>query len=271
MLSRSVLLVLLLILATWLLFHTNSKEALSTRIIGGRTVDWKQRYPWFVSLGQSWKSPSCGGSLITKDCVLTAAHCIFFNQPSHVRIGATEVRKVKAAISHPKFTGQLDQKGGAYDIGILFLENPSAQQPVGLTRSPPAHGSDVTIIGKGLMQPNMTNEDLIKFNAPRLQEARMKINVTNCPLVTTKHVPSLLGFICLVSEDQGGCNGDSGGPAIQWKDNVPYVAGVTSNGKPGCGKVQKKTFSVLYTSVPHHMKWIETTVARHSKYPLRIV
>lgn len=50
-----------------------------TRIVGGAPVEEPSRYPWFTRIvgGSSpgAKSGACGGALIARDLVLTAAHC----------------------------------------------------------------------------------------------------------------------------------------------------------------------------------------------------
>jgi secreted trypsin-like serine protease len=51
--------------------------------------------------------------------------------------------------------------------------------------------------------------------------------------VSVKHHEPYLDFTCLTSPSSGACNGDSGGPVILWKNDIPYVFGVTSFGIPG--------------------------------------
>jgi secreted trypsin-like serine protease len=50
-----------------------------TRIVGGDSVKEPSRYPWFTrvigGLDDGGSLDACGGALIAKDLVLTAAHC----------------------------------------------------------------------------------------------------------------------------------------------------------------------------------------------------
>jgi hypothetical protein len=89
----------------------NGITTTSTRIIGGTTAHWAKSYPWFVRLDKNYNSTNtCGGSLITKDCVLTAAHCVEDIKPTQVRIGQDELRNVSKVIMHPNFQENTQQR-----------------------------------------------------------------------------------------------------------------------------------------------------------------
>ncbi|EEC05219.1 serine protease desc1, putative, partial [Ixodes scapularis] len=45
------------------------------RIVGGRPAEARE-FPWIVSIQWAQDSHSCGGSIISADVVLTAAHCL---------------------------------------------------------------------------------------------------------------------------------------------------------------------------------------------------
>ena len=61
-------------------------------IIGGESVLNPHEFPWMV--GVRTKSGKCGGSVITKNLVMTAAHCIF-NSKTQELISCSRHRKTK--------------------------------------------------------------------------------------------------------------------------------------------------------------------------------
>ena len=83
-------------------------------IIGGKEVSDPHKYPWIV--GIHWaetlrtESFGCGGSIISKDVVLTAAHCVtklprIFISMGHSRISSEEstLFRVESVLIHPDY------------------------------------------------------------------------------------------------------------------------------------------------------------------------
>ncbi|CAN8031859.1 unnamed protein product, partial [Ixodes persulcatus] len=62
--------------AGWLDRNCGRKEVKSrTRIVGGRPAEPRE-FPWIVSIQRPQNIHSCGGSIISVDVILTAAHCL---------------------------------------------------------------------------------------------------------------------------------------------------------------------------------------------------
>ena len=111
-------------------------------IIGGESVLNPHEFPWMV--GVRTKSGKCGGSIITKNLVMTAAHCIFnskkeLNREISILMGHSDIssafikkRSVESVLVHP----QNDNKQYYNDVALLRLtkdlEFDNSVQPIAL-------------------------------------------------------------------------------------------------------------------------------------------
>ena len=76
-------------------------SSIALNILGGQEAE-KGNFPWMVSLVNRWGSNICGGVLITRKHVLTAAHC--FDQRDW-RAGEIDVRLAQVDISQRELAG----------------------------------------------------------------------------------------------------------------------------------------------------------------------
>src|SRR5215212_10600145 len=106
-----------------------SYASVSPMIVGGTAVP-NGKYPFMAALldksrpGDAFDEQFCGGTLIDKDSVLTAAHCLLKPKPDklEVVVGRTalnqnrgQLRSVSRRFIHPRYNGN------GYDAAVLKL------------------------------------------------------------------------------------------------------------------------------------------------------
>lgn len=160
---------------------TSSHADDTTKIVGGEEVNINQ-FPWQVSLLNSDGDHFCGGTIIGRYKILTAAHCLFVlrndTRKVQVRLGSTNrksggyVRQVARIVMHENFS---DPTSLDNDIAILVLKYPiiygSKIQPVALP--PPGsdldHNDTVHVSGWGSRRLAHETEFPIKLHAVAVQ------------------------------------------------------------------------------------------------------
>ena len=196
----------------------------------------------------------CTGTALTRDLVLTAAHCVALPIPYKVRAyqdGATiDVRQV---MRHPGFTmAAYAASRATADIALIKLASPLPDiiVPAGLAAARRvAAGETLTIAGFGVTR-NKTADGL---GIPR----KAALTVTGKPgsLQVRLHDPATLNK----STGLGGCVGDSGAPAYDGEG--PLVIGVVSwstapNDEEGCGGLTG------VTPLLNYRQWIVDTAKK---------
>ncbi|XP_014597848.1 PREDICTED: transmembrane protease serine 9-like [Polistes canadensis] len=226
------------------------------RIVGGEDVDIEE-VPYQVSL-QAYGFGFCGGSIIAKDWVLTAGHCIIYSADSMVvRAGTTtkssggSQHKVAEIIRHENYRTNMNGIP-ENDVALLRLATPfeldAKRQPISLfdINEESVPGVKATITGWGaVFQGGSTTENLKIVNIPMVSKV-------DCNEAYSSFGGVPAGQIC-AAYPQGGkdaCQGDSGGPlAIEGR-----LAGIVSWGN-GCAK---KGYPGVYTEVAAFRDWIDS-------------
>jgi secreted trypsin-like serine protease len=245
-------------------------------IIGGTEVP-NGKYRFVVALldktrGDSESQPEspqkeqfCGGSLLNKDTVLTAAHCVddyprkVVATDLRVLVGETHLnslaknsqRPVVSIHVHPKWDGTASK---GYDVAVLKVSSavPGFIRPTTIRVTPKynnvfeTEGRSLTVAGWGnteaLPPPPYDPQNIMR-------EAQVPVVSDDTAEESYKsaYVPELMVAAGELGIDT--CQGDSGGPLFTKVSTstgvVYYQVGITSFGKP-CGVA---AYGGVYTEV----------------------
>ena len=256
------------------------RSTIPSQIIGGSEAI-PDRYSYMVSFQDSWGQHSCGGSLITKDIVLTAAHCLIDattmavvgRHDFNVDVGGESI-PVSKAISHPTYN-QAAAQGN--DFMLVFLETEFTANNVGLIKL----NSDDSIpcVNQDLMSMGWGDYDISICQQPLSQQLKqVDIKVTpndECDgaEVFINGTSNILGpitdnMLCSTrAYEEDTCQGDSGGPlVIKGTDAASDVqVGVVSFGI-GCALGSPG----VYSRVSKAYDWIANEVCAYDSFKAEI-
>ncbi|KAK7076770.1 Tryptase gamma [Halocaridina rubra] len=229
------------------------------RIIGGQDAA-KGAWPWmaYLNIVSEYGNLSCGGSILTRDTILTAAHCITISNTLIIDIFVTvgsvvapsllaESILVVERIIHTDY----DDDNVLNDIALLKLEQPLTftrnVRPVCLgTSGMLSVGKKIDITGWGVM-----NYDY-GITASHLQE----VTVDMIGLDTCRNMYPQFTIddrnICTLTEDKDACSGDSGGPMVSEEGDRFFQLGLVSYGI-GCASPDSPNVA---SSIPYFTTWI---------------
>ncbi|KAL7435818.1 hypothetical protein ACHAXH_004356 [Discostella pseudostelligera] len=241
---------------------TKDKHAFaSSRIIGGTEAE-RNKYTFPVSL-QDQIGHFCGGSLIARNAVLTAAHCQ--GGPYNVVLGLHDLGanegqafEMMREVPHPNY----DDTRSDMDFMLVFLSGAATlDDQVGLVSlnkdaASPGVGDGVTVMGWGV----------VDTAANALADALMEVGVNvmsneDCD-DSSDGIDNYNGqitenMLCAQGNRQDSCQGDSGGPLISGNTQV----GVVSWGI-GCAEPE---FPGVYARVSQAYGWIESEVCNENR------
>lgn len=241
------------------------------RIVGG-TQAQEGEFPFIVSLqAKSWWSNNfshfCGGSIISDEWILTAAHCVEGGYLNNGRIvaglyqlkndtNAEKFTPVKV-IKHPRW----NSKTMDYDFALVKLDGKTSYPPIKLDNIPHITqkvGVTYTVAGWGTTsEGGSISNTLMKVDVPFVtREVCQKAYEENKYEITQS-------MLCAGYPEGGkdSCQGDSGGPLVYLTKTSKnyYLVGVVSWGI-GCARPHKYG---VYGKVSEVVNWIKETIAKN--------
>jgi trypsin len=243
---------------------TSEPEVFAKNIVGGG-VAIKGEAPFIVSLQNSKGVHFCGGSLIKKNWVLTAAHCIkswsaanklVIGLHDQSSISEVEVFSALNVNAHPLY----NRRSNDYDYALIQINGESAFRTIDLNEieinSSAVHSVPIIaqVAGWGALSqdavetPNLLHSVLVPLVATQ-----------DCNSATAYNGAITDRMICAgyAQGDKDSCQGDSGGPLyIKQRSGEFLLLGVVSWGD-GCAQPNK--FGV-YAKVSSAMDWISSEI-----------
>lgn len=229
-----------------------TQPAGNAKIVGGVEAA-KGEFPFIVSLQGNYGGHFCGGSLIKKDWVLTAAHCV----PGGIKTvvaglydqsQAQDVEKfgVDKVISHPDYNKQPQD----YDFALVHLKGSSKFAPIALNKAEVSGKVDLVTAGWGYTEENGDIPNILR---------KVTVPLVSAEACSAAYPGSITDRMLCAGLDAGGkdsCQGDSGGPLLLGSGAKRTLAGVVSWGE-GCARPKKYG---VYSKVNSVLAWIDGIV-----------
>jgi len=235
--------------------------------------------PWMISMQDKDEAWYCGGSIISADWILTAAHCVYYggvtDNPKivYINIGDhdvtdssdtnNEIIQASKIVVHSGY----DESTTSNDIALIKLKTSinfskfkGTVRPVCLPEGPMKYyGEQVKVAGWGLL------EDGGKA-ATKLREVDLTLIWMDQCRNDFKYSANMIThkMICTFAEGKDACQGDSGGPLIHFNEerNAYEQIGVVSWGI-GCASPK---YPGVFVKLSHFLHWILKQTVRTTTF-----
>ncbi|XP_063057095.1 elastase-1-like [Engraulis encrasicolus] len=234
------------------------------RIVNG-DVAQPNYWPWQVSLQYRGRDGqyhhTCGGTLVARDWVMTAAHCVRKQRIWRVVLGEhdlnshsglEQILSVRQVFTHPRWNPRKITKG--HDVALLHLSSKAqVNSAVSLATLPPPgqvlnHNHVCYITGWGRTSSKGSISAVLK------QAYLPVVGLRTCSGLGWWGRAVKPIMLCAGGGLNSGCNGDSGGPLNCWVHGRYVVHGIVSFGSlRGCNLRRRPT---VFTRVSAVLGWM---------------
>ncbi|XP_075594048.1 chymotrypsin-like elastase family member 1 [Balearica regulorum gibbericeps] len=241
------------------------------RVVGGteaRSHAWPSQISLQYYSSGSWHH-TCGGSLIQRNWVMTAAHCVDRNLNFRVvagdhnlnsNEGSEQVFSVSKIVVHPYWNS--NNVAAGYDIALIRLATYASLNSYVQLAVLPQEGSILAnnypcyITGWGLTRTNG------QLSSVLLQAYLPVVDYQTCSSSSYWGSTVKTTMVCAGGDGvRSGCQGDSGGPLHCAVNGQYQVHGVTSFvSSLGCNVQRKPT---VFTRVSAYISWIQSVIAQN--------
>jgi len=241
----------------------------SGRIFNGIKVHPKHSLPYQAKLFHK-RYFTCGGTIISKNFVLTAAHCVFGRNASdsYVKLGYGSRNAAKYSVSEIIIYDAYQQNKNIHDIALLKLGRNINFNKYMRPACLPADVNDL-YVGKKALVSGWGQTESLPYS-PYLMMKTVNILSSNdkiCGTKTHDNYKQICASAYRYRRDVG--SGDSGGPLVIREDGKNTVIGIVSHArltkckyKWNNGKLERECYFVIdvYIRVTGFLNWIKEKV-----------